>query len=90
MQDRRTMQPQRIPQCSRHALVSPPPIPRKRFDEKNLEELAASHESARDSRPSFGPRSRGKQVRSRRRGTSPKSGEAGGTRISSGPRGQTD
>ena len=32
-------------------LWSPPAIPRKRFDEKSLKELAASFKSARDSAP---------------------------------------
>jgi hypothetical protein len=36
-------------------LVESATNPRKRFDEKNLEELAASMKSARDTGPSSGP-----------------------------------
>ncbi len=43
-------------------------------------------QDARDSGPSSGTRTGGKQVRGRRRSTSPKSGETGGTRKTSRPR----
>jgi hypothetical protein len=43
-------------------LVESATNPRKRFDEKNLEELAASMKSARDSRSASGAGTRGKQV----------------------------
>jgi hypothetical protein len=45
-------------------------------------------QDARDSGPSSGTRTGRKQVRSCSRGTSPQSGEAGGTRKTSRPRGQ--
>ena len=70
-------------------LVESATNPRKRFDEKNLEELAASMK-AQGILASSGAGIRGKQVRSCRWGTSPQSSEAGGTRNRSRPGGQTD
>src|ERR1035438_3342191 len=47
-------------------------------------------QDARDSGPSFGARTGGKQLRGCRRGASPKSGQTGGTRKTSRRRNQAD
>ena len=72
------------------ALAESPTNPRKRFDAKSLEETGRELQDARDSGPSSGTRTGGKQVRGCGRGTSPQSGETGGTRKTSRPRSQAD
>src|SRR5208337_2483217 len=71
------------------ALAESATNPRKRFDEKSLEELAASFKT-QGIRPSSGTRTGRKQVRGCGRGTSPQSGETGGTRKTSRPHSQAD
>ena len=55
--------------------------PRKRFDAKSLEELAASFKDEGDSGPTSGTRTGREQVRGHCRSPSPQSGETRGTRA---------
>jgi len=70
-------------------LVESATNPRKRFDEKNLEELAASMKAQGILAPLL-VRELEESSTKLSLGTSPQSSEAGGTRIRSRPRGQTD
>ena len=71
-------------------LVESATNPRKRFDAEEPRRTGRQLQDAGDSGPSSGTRIGGKQVRGRRRGTSPQSGETGGTRKTSRPRRQAD